>query len=156
MTLTIDRMTESHDLLTIRAMFQEYADSLGFDLGFQNFTKELADLPGKYGPPLGCMVLARVDGQPAGCVALRPLSDDVCEMKRLYVRPAYRGLGLGRALAERIVQEARDLGYKRMRLDTVRSRMGSAVSLYESLGFRPIPPYCDNPFPDAMFLETNL
>jgi putative acetyltransferase len=156
MNLTIGRLFDEAELPTIRAMFREYADSMGLDLEFQNFSEELADLPGKYAPPSGCILLARVDSEPAGCVALRPLGDGVCEMKRLYVRPGYRGLKLGRRLAERIIQEARDLGYERIRLDTIASRMGDAVALYRALGFRVIPPYCDNPFPDGMFMELSL
>jgi putative acetyltransferase len=156
MNLTIGRLFDEAELPTIRAMFREYADSMGLDLEFQNFSEELADLPGKYAPPSGCILLARADSEPAGCVALRPLGDGVCEMKRLYVRPGYRGLKLGRGLAERIIQEAGDLGYERIRLDTIASRMGDAVALYRALGFRAIPPYCDNPFPDGMFMELTL
>ena len=137
-------------------MFREYADSMGLDLEFQDFSEELADLPGKYAPPSGCILLARVDREPAGCVALRPLGDGVCEMKRLYVRPGYRRPQIGSELAERIIQEARDLGYERIRLDTIASRMGDAVALYRALGFRVIPPYCDNPFPDGVFMELSL
>jgi putative acetyltransferase len=156
MTQTIYQPTDFQGLQTIRAMFQEYADSLGLDLEFQNFSQELAGLPGKYAPPSGCILLAEVEDQPAGCVALRPLVDGACEMKRLYVRSQFRGLGLGRALAERIIQEARNLGYERIRLDTIPSRMGGAVSLYGALGFGNIPPYCESPFPDAMFMELSL
>jgi putative acetyltransferase len=156
MNLTIGRLSDLAELPTIRAMFREYADSMGLDLEFQNFSEELADLPSKYASPSGCILLARVDGEPAGCVAMRPLGDGVCEMKRLYVRPAYRGLKLGRRLAERMIQEARDLGYERIRLDTIASRMGDAVALYRTLGFRLISPYCESPFPDALFMELSL
>jgi putative acetyltransferase len=156
MNLSIERITSVAELPTIRAMFEEYADSMGLDLTFQNFSAELANLPGKYAPPSGCILLARVDEEPAGCVALRPLVDGVCEMKRLYVRPRHRGLKLGRKLAERIIEEARDLGYRRIRLDTIASRMSDAVALYRSLGFREVPPYCDSPFPDAIFMELGL
>jgi putative acetyltransferase len=156
MNLSIERITSVAELPTIRAMFEEYADSMGLDLTFQNFSAELANLPGKYAPPSGCILLARVDEEPAGCVALRPLVDGVCEMKRLYVRPRHRGLKLGRKLAERIIEEARDLGYRRIRLDTIASRMSDAVALYRSLGFREVPPDCDSPFPDAIFMELGL
>lgn len=156
MSLTIERLTDANELPTIRAMFREYADSMGLDLEFQNFSQELAGLPGKYAPPSGCLLIAMVDGQPAGCVGLRSLSDGVCEMKRLYVRSRHRGLGLGRKLSERVIQEARELGYVRIRLDTIASKMAPAVSLYAGLGFRTIPPYCETRFPDAVFMEMDL
>jgi putative acetyltransferase len=156
MNVTIGRITAAAELSTIRAMFQEYANSMGLDLTYQSFSEELANLPGKYAPPSGCILIARVGGEPAGCVALRPLGDGVCEMKRLYVQPRHRGLSLGRKLAERIIEEARDLGYGRIRLDTIASRMGDAVALYRALGFRDVPPYCDSPFPDAIFMELHL
>lgn len=156
MNPTICRAADDAGIATIRTLFREYADSMGLDLEFQGFSAELAGLPGKYAPPAGCLLLAKVGGEPAGCVALRPLGDGVCEMKRLFVRPGHRGLKLGRTLAERVVQEARDLGYESIRLDTIGSRMGDAVALYRALGFREIPPYCDSPFPDALFLELRL
>jgi GNAT superfamily N-acetyltransferase len=156
MSRTIKCATEPHELETIRGLFREYVDSLGLDLGFQGFEGELADLPGRYAPPSGCLLLATVDGEPAGCVALRPLDDGACEMKRLYVRPQHRGTGLGRALAERIVQEARELRYGRIRLDTIPSIMAGAVAAYRELGFKTIAPYCDNPIPETLFLELRL
>jgi GNAT superfamily N-acetyltransferase len=140
----------------VRTLFREYADSLGFDLCFQNFDRELAELPGPYAPPSGCLLLAMVEGELAGCVALKRLSDDVCEMKRLYLRSRHRGTGLGRTLAEQILHEARRLGYQAIRLDTVPSVMGSAVALYQSIGFQGIPAYCFNPVPGALFLELRL
>lgn len=138
-----------------RALFEEYAASLGFDLDFQGFETELAGLPGAYAPPRGRLLLAFHDGRAAGCVALREIEAGVCEMKRLYVRPHFRALRIGRALAEAVIAEAREIGYSRMRLDTVPS-MGRAQDLYRTLGFREIPPYRFNPIPGTAFLELRL
>jgi ribosomal protein S18 acetylase RimI-like enzyme len=146
-------VTSAADLEALRLLFREYAASLGFDLCFQGFGQELADLPGQYAPPSVCLLLAKVGGEPAGCVALQKLADGVGEMKRLYVRGRYRGTGLGRTLAEQVVREASRLGYQAVRLHTLPAVMGRAVSLYRSLGFRDIPAYCPNPVPGAVFLE---
>lgn len=153
--MTITPVETPEQLATVRTLFQEYAASLGFDLGFQRFDDELAALPGDYAPPGGRLLLAVEGGQAAGCVALRPLGDAVCEMKRLYIRPTFRGQGVGRALAAAIIAAARQIGYTTMRLDTVPA-MGTAIGLYESLGFRRIAPYRHNPVPGAIFLELPL
>lgn len=143
------------DLDAVRGLFRDYADSLGISLEFQSFEAELAGLPGDYAPPRGRLLLAWQAGRAVGSVALRPLEPDICEMKRLYVSPAARATGLGRQLASRICDEARAAGYRRMRLDTL-ATMSAARRVYEALGFRPIDPYCFNPFPDAVFLERDL
>jgi GNAT superfamily N-acetyltransferase len=148
--------TADDDLELVRVLFREYAASLEFDLCFQGFEDELAALPGRYAPPSGCLLLAVVGGEPAGCVALKKLADGLCEMKRLYVRQRHRGTGLGRILAERIIAEAWRIGYDSIRLDTVPSVMAGAVALYRTLGFEEIPPYCHNPVPGALFMEMLL
>jgi|SRR5580704_15270922 putative acetyltransferase len=139
-----------------RALFLEYAQSLGFSLCFQNFDQELATLPGDYAPPSGRLLLAEYEGQLAACVALHKLDAAICEMKRLYLRPQFRGKGLGRALADHIIGEARQIGYKRMRLDTVEPVMKDAVAMYRKLGFKEIAPYCDNPLEGALYMELRL
>jgi putative acetyltransferase len=145
----------TEEVTQARGLFEEYAASLDFDLHFQNFREELAGLPGDYAAPSGCLLLAWDGDQVAGCVALRKMEGDVCEMKRLYVRPAFRHGGVGRLLARAIVAEAKKKGYSRMRLDTVPA-MKEARGLYESLGFKKISPYRHNPIPGAAFLELNL
>jgi ribosomal protein S18 acetylase RimI-like enzyme len=142
-------------LATVIKLFQEYASSLGIRLDFQNFDEELAALPGDYRPPAGRLLLAQWTGEPAGCVALRRIEGPICEMKRLYTRPKFRRLGIGRALCEAVMQEARRIGYQRMRLDTLPS-MEAAKAMYLSFGFREIAPYCYNPVEGAMFLELEL
>jgi ribosomal protein S18 acetylase RimI-like enzyme len=139
----------------VRELFAEYAASLRFSLDFQDFDRELAELPGDYSPPPGALIVAYVDGRAAGCVALRAFDSGACEMKRLFVRPGNRRLGLGRKLAESVVAAARERGYPRMRLDTVPG-MEAAQALYEDLGFVEIAPYRPNPIAGARFLELTL
>jgi GNAT superfamily N-acetyltransferase len=143
------------DLDTVRELFREYVEGLGVDLSFQSFEEEVGALPGKYAPPRGRLLLAWSDAQPVGCVAMRPIDEVRCEMKRLFVRPQARGTQLGRRLAERICQEAREAGYSRICLDTL-ATMTSAQKLYESLGFAPIEPYVFNPLPGTRFLALDL
>lgn len=140
----------------IRELFLEYEKSIGFSLCFQSFDKELAGLPGDYAPPDGRLLLAENDGQSAGCIALHKIETGICEMKRLYLRPQFRGKGLGRLLAHRIIEEARVIGYQRMRLDTVEPVMKDAVAMYRKLGFREIAPYRANPIPGALYMELML
>jgi|GEM_PF-748204 len=139
----------------MRELFKEYAASIGIDLSFQDFNAELDGLPGKYAGPDGVMILARKRAEPCGCVALRKIDSRICEMKRLYVRPTARGLGIGRALVVRIIEEARARGYTSMRLDTLPA-MKSAVALYKSFGFQEIAPYTFNPIAGTLFLEKVL
>jgi len=148
---------ESHaQIAQTRELFLEYAESLGFSLCFQNFDQELAGLPGDYASPHGRLLLAEYEGQLAGCVALHKLEPEICEMKRLYLRAKFRDKGLGRALAETIIAEARAIGYRRMRLDTVEPVMKDAVAMYRRLGFKEIPPYRANPIAGALYMELEL
>lgn len=146
--------TEEH-IVEVRQLFEEYAASLGVDLGFQDFERELAELPGEYAPPSGRLLLARVEGRMAGCVALRKFSHEVSEMKRLYIRPEFRGDGVGRKLAEAVIKAAREIGYTKMLLDTLPS-MERAQALYRSLGFRETEPYRYNPVEGTHFMELTL
>jgi len=152
----------SADIDAIKALMREYAGSLGFSLAYQDFERELADFPGKYASPDGALLLATVGGEAAGTVALRKLDADVCEMKRLYVKPAFRGRrtadgrSIGRALAEDIVAVGRERGYRRLRLDTIGGKMIQALSLYRSMGFVEIPPYYASPIPDTAYMELVL
>ncbi len=149
----------AEDLDALRTIFKEYAQGLGVDLCFQQFDQELAGLPGDYAPPRGALLMALVDGALAGCCALRPLDSsdypNAAEMKRLYVRKAFRGFGLGRQLAEAVLDAARQAGYASVLLDTL-DDMEAARALYEDLGFEAIPPYYHNPIPGAHYLKVDL
>jgi putative acetyltransferase len=140
----------------IRELFLEYANSLGFSLCFQSFDQELATLPGDYAAPDGRLLLAKSGNRPAGCVALHKLSPLACEMKRLYLRPEFRGKGIGRILCENALKEARAIGYRQLRLDTVEPVMKDAVAMYRRLGFKEIAPYRLNPIPGALYMELEL
>jgi ribosomal protein S18 acetylase RimI-like enzyme len=152
----IDTATATDDLRAVSNLFEGYAASLPVDLAYQDFATELAELPGKYAGPKGALLLARDEGgAPLGCIALRPLDDETCEMKRLFLVPEARGLGLGRALAEAIIEAARDRGYRELRLDTLPS-MASAIALYEGLGFERIEPYYAPTPPGTVFMALAL
>jgi len=154
--LSIIQASSPAQIEQARNLFDEYAKSLGFSLCFQNFDQELATLPGSYAPPQGRLLLAEYEGELAGCVALRPLEPGICEMKRLYLLPKFRGKRLGRAIAEHLIAEARQIGYRSMRLDTVEPVMGDAVAMYRRLGFREIPAYRKNPMAGTLYMELDL
>jgi ribosomal protein S18 acetylase RimI-like enzyme len=143
------------DIAAAKALTEAYAASLGFDLGYQDFAAELAGFPGKYAPPGGALLLGRLGGRPMGVVALRDLGLGFCEMKRLYVRPAARGSGLGLALAEAAVAAGRRLGFRAMRLDTVPGEHDRAIALYRRLGFRAVAPYYDSPIAGTLFFQLD-
>lgn len=145
---------KSH-LTIIRELFLEYAEPLGFSLCFQDFDKELAELPGEYAPPTGRLILAFVDSIPCGCVALRKLEEGICEMKRLYIKPGFRGKGFGKLLVNAVIEEAKKIGYTKMRLDTV-PKMKEAINLYIEIGFKEIEPYRENPIDGALYMEMDL
>ena len=146
----------SDDIEAAKLLFREYETWLAMSLCFQGFEEELAGLPGKYAPPDGRLLLAYVDDALAGCIALRKLEEGICEMKRLFLRENARGQGLGNQLIEKLVDDAREIGYKKMRLDTYPPKMGKAVSLYESHGFYSIEPYYHNPHEGVLFMELEL
>jgi putative acetyltransferase len=154
--LTIIQAETAEQITAARELFREYESWLGLDLCFQGFETELAELPGKYEPPDGRLHLAYQDERLAGCIALRKLEDGVCEMKRLFVRDEFRGQKTGVQLIERLIADAREIGYKKMRLDTYPGKMEKAVSLYQSHGFRTIEPYYDNPHEGVLFMELEL
>jgi ribosomal protein S18 acetylase RimI-like enzyme len=154
--LKIIQVQTPAEIIAARELFLEYAKSLNFSLCFQSFDQELASLPGDYAPPTGRLLLAEFYGRRAGCVALHRLEDGICEMKRLYVRPEFRGQKIGRRLAEAVIAEARTMGYQRMRLDTVAPVMREAVQLYRELGFYEIPAYRANPMAGTLYMELTL
>lgn len=154
--VTIVQASSPAQIAQARELFLEYAASLGFSLCFQNFDAELAGLPGDYAPPDGCLLLAEYDGQLAGCGSLHKFEADICEMKRLYLRPQFRGKGIGRTIAERLITEARAIGYTRMRLDTVGPVMKDAVVMYRKLGFKEIAAYRENPMTGTLYMELAL
>ncbi len=154
--MRIIKAQSPEDIADAHQLFEEYAVGLDISLCFQNFDKELADLPGQYAPPGGRLLLAFINDELAGCVALRDLGRGACEMKRLYLRPAFRGQGLGRMLAEAIINEGRQMGYHRMCLETLPGRMDPAIAMYQAFGFKEIPPYYDNPVEGAKFMELSL
>lgn len=154
-TATIAEALTPEQIGLARSLFGEYAAWLGIDLSFQGFSGELSNLPGVYAPPSGCLLLAWVNGEVAGCGALRALDETTGEMKRLFVRPAFRAQGVGRQLAERIVREAQAIGYRVIRLDTL-SHMQSAIRLYETLGFTRRAAYYATPLPNTVFMELRF
>ncbi len=157
MAVEITLAESPKDVAVAAELFREYADWLAFPLDFQNFDEELATLPGKYASPAGRLLLAQCDGRIAGCGAFRPLSVDICEMKRVYVRPEFRGRRVGHAVIQRLIEDARDVGYKFMRLDTIPEKMPDANRIYRALGFYEIPAYYHtNPHANALYLEIML
>jgi putative acetyltransferase len=154
--LTIVPAESTEQLDMVRKLLVEYWENRKLELYVFDFDQELAGLPGAYAPPGGRLFLAQWKNEPAGCVALRKLEPDICEMKRLYLSPKFRGKGIGRVLAEFIITEARNMGYKKIRLDTIQSNMQEAIALYRQLGFTEIAPYRINPLPGVVFMELTL
>ena len=155
--LTIVQAESLAQVNTARQVIEEYAAWLEFKLCFQGFEEEMQSMPGKYAPPAGRLLLALWDGKAAGVIALRPLEEaGLCEMKRLYVRPEFRGHNIGRLLAERVIREAAEIGYLRMRLDTVAGKMDSAIAMYRQLGFKETDPYYQTPVGHTLFMELAL
>lgn len=155
-SLVIVSADSPDQIAQVRELFLEYAKSLSFNLCFQSFDQELAGLPGDYAPPEGRLLLAYWEGKLAGCVALHKINGAACEMKRLYLRPAFRGKGLGRSVVEHLIAEAHRIGYRQMRLDTVEADMRDAVALYQRMGFKDIAPYRPNPMSSVRYMELEL
>ncbi len=154
--MTILEANSEEQIELARRLFIEYQEWFGMSLCFQNFDEELAALPGAYAPPDGRLWLAFADDELAGCIALKKLDEGICEMKRLYVRDKFRGQRIGVGLIDHLIAEARSMGYRKLRLDTYPPKMGKAVSLYESYGFRVIGPYYHNPYGETLFMELDL
>ena len=154
--MKLKQVESDSEVQEARTLFEEYSAWLGVNLCFQNFEKELAELPGDYAPPNGRLLLAVENDQVAGCVALRKIGEGTGEMKRLYVRPEFRGRGLGRRLTEAIIQTAREVGYQQLRLDTLPGKMDQAIAMYRSLGFKNIERYYNNPYEEAAYMELIL
>ena len=154
--ISIQHTETAAEVANARTLFREYEAWLDMDLCFQSFEEEVRDLPGRYSKPEGRLLLASSYEKLAGCIALRKIEEGICEMKRLYLRDGFRGLGLGRAMIERVIEDAGTIGYQKMRLDTYPPKMGKAVKLYESYGFYPIPPYYHNPHEGVLFMELIL
>ena len=152
----ITQVTSGKQVEDARVLFREYETWLGMSLCFQGFEEEVASLPGKYAPPSGRLYVAYDEGEPIGCIALREIEPGICEMKRLYLRDAARGRGVGVRLIEQVIADARAIGYEKMRLDTYPPKMGKAVSLYEAHGFYEIPAYYDNPHDGVLYMEKAL
>ena len=148
--------TSESEVQEVRKLFEEYHEWLGLNLCFQDFEQELASLPGDYVPPEGRLILATENDEAAGCIALRKLDEGICEMKRLYVRSTFRGTGLGRLLATSLIETAKEIGYQKMRLDTLPGKMDRAIAMYQRLGFKHIDPYYFNPVEDAAFMELEM
>ena len=154
--LALTQVTSDEQIRSARELFKEYEASIGVSLCFQSFDKELAELPGKYAPPSGRLLLAYLDNQLVGCIALRKIDERTCEMKRLFLRSDARGKGVGRKLVTAVIDEARMIGYEQIRLDTMPGRMDTAIALYEAVGFKEIAPYYDTPVGDTKFMELRL
>jgi ribosomal protein S18 acetylase RimI-like enzyme len=154
--MQLTQATTEEQIDAIRELFKEYAAELAIDMCFQGFDQELKTLPGKYAPPEGRLLLAYSDEELAGCIALRKLDDRICEMKRLFLRPNFRGKGHGRLMIDELVQQAREIGYERMRLDSLPGKMDAAIALYEELGFKAIPAYYHNPLEGVTYMERMI